>query len=231
MSYMQSARLGEYTVYFNNSEEYHRIKREVWGANCYYVELEKESPKIMDAGAHIGITSLYFKKLWPKAKILALEPLLANYQLLEKNVFVNQLDIEIENVALAHQEGAARFYYDKSDSAWYSTAGFNPGAWNGDQESEETQVLTKPLSHYLGEEWDLIKIDIEGAEDNVIFEARKYLTKCPQYLIEFHPIEHHGMERIIDVFEELGYMVQVSKNGKIVPWRKAKGMSLIHAQK
>ena len=230
---MQTAKLGSYTVYFENGEEYHRIKREVWGANGYYFESEKEKPVIIDAGAHIGLTTLYFKRLFPDSTIIALEPHPDNAKLFRKNMFENQIEgVTLEEIALAEYEGEKEFFYDETEEKWYSTAGFVRGAWNKTQESKRIIVQTKTLDDYLEiYRPDLVKLDIEGAEEKVIVAAKDSLSKCPHYLIEFHPVEGVGMERIIRVFEERGFRVTVSKGGKIVPWQKAIGLSFIEAVK
>lgn len=238
-THMDSARLGDYTVYFENSEEYHRIKREVWGANTYYVELDdyptinQDNLTILDLGANIGLTTLYYKKLYPSSKIVAVEPLPINFQLLEKNMFENQVErVTLENFAISSREGSEEMFLDSSDDKWYSTAGFNPGGWSGDQESERIVVETKPLSYYL-ETYSpqLVKMDIEGAEERAILSAKDSLSKASIYLIEFHPIEGQGMDEIVKTFEEVGFRISVSKGGRNVPWHKAKGLSLITAVK
>ena len=47
----------------------------------------KCSPKvIVDAGANIGLASVYFSNRFPNAKILAIEPEVSNFELLKKNI-------------------------------------------------------------------------------------------------------------------------------------------------
>lgn len=228
---MQSARLGLYTVYFENSEEYHRIKREVWGANQYYVEIEKDSPIIIDGGGYIGLTTLYYKKMFPDAKIVAYEPLKANAELFRKNLYENQIEgVELIVKAIAESEGQKTLYFDATDEKWYSTAGFSEGAWTGDQQSSSIVVETQSLSSILDQYHpDLVKLDIEGAEEKALVAARHYLLNCPHYIIEFHPVEGRGMERIIKNFEDNGYKVKVSKDGSFVPWEKVRGLCMIEA--
>lgn len=228
---MYSAKLGEFTVYYENGEEYHRIKREVWGANGYYVEIEKDNPVIIDGGAHIGVTTLYFKRIFPDSTIIAVEPHPANADLFRKNMYENQIEnVELIEAAIAEHTGNRELYYDSTDEGWYSTSSFTPGAWNNEQVSESMTVPTVMLGTLLQtHQPDLVKLDIEGAEDKVLYSAREQLTMCPHYLIEFHPVEGVGMNRIVSLFQEHGYEVTVTKGGTIVPWQKAVGLSLIEA--
>lgn len=231
---MDSAKLGKYTVYFENGEEYHRIKRDVWGENSYYVELEKVNPVIIDAGANIGMTTLYFKRLFPDSTIIAIEPFPDNIRLFRKNMFENQIEgVTLDEVALAEYAGEKELFYDAHDKPWYTTTGFTMGGWDyGQERSNSMMVPTKPLREYLEEYTpDLVKLDIEGAEEKVIVAARDYLQLCPHYIMEFHPVGGVGMDRIVKLFEEKGYTVTVTKDGRTVPWQKAIGLSLIEARK
>lgn len=227
---MQSAKLGPYTVYFDNSEEYHRIKREIWGANGYYEELPDETPTILDIGAHIGLATLYFKKLYPQARIVAVEPVPENALLLKKNIFENQLEnVEVYEEAVADHGGEETMYID-AQGKWRSVASVHRGAWTGDQESREITVTCQPLAHYLkAYNPDLVKLDVEGAEERIIVSAKDYLKLAKRYIIEFHPVQGAGMERIVKTLTDQGFTTQVVQGGRVVPWQKAWGLSLIRA--
>ncbi len=196
-----------------------------------YPMLDKPGLQILDAGAHIGLTTLYYAKIYQEPVITALEPNPVSYRLLEKNIWENQLSgITTEEVALSDRKGKELLFRDSSGEGWYSTAGFTEGAWNGEQESERVVVKTQSLKHYLKrQEWDIIKLDIEGAEGKVLLSAKNEIRKCNHYLIEFHPIGKPTMGKIVGMLEEKGYLVEVSVGGKVMPWNKARGLSLITA--
>jgi FkbM family methyltransferase len=230
---MQSAKLGTYTVYFENSEEYHHLKREVWGANTYYIELDLDEPTIIDVGAYIGLTTLYYKKIYPGSHIVAIEPFYESAEILRKNIYENQLEnIDVLEKAIAGKEGEQKFYFDSSPEKWLSTAGFHEGAWTGDQTSSSTTVETISLQSLLETyKPDLVKLDIEGAEEKVLLAAKDVVTTCANYLIEFHPIEGRGMEHIIKLFEDNGFTVTVTKDGSIMQWQKIRGLCIIEARR
>lgn len=236
---MQSIRLQDYSVYSDNLTEYHELKREIWGYHLYYLdpeeypELAKPGLRILDAGAHIGLTTLYYAKMYKDPEITALEPNPESFNLLKKNVFENQLpSVVVEQVALSDRRGKELLYRDRSGDRWYSTAGFTEGAWNEEQESERVLVKTKPLRDYLElQDWDIIKLDVEGAEEKVLLAAKSVIQNCSHYLVEFHPIGKRGMGKIVGMFEERGYEVTVTTKGKEMPWHKARGLSMIVATK
>lgn len=229
---MQSSRLGKYAVFYRNSEEYHRIKREVWGTNLYFVELEKKKPVILDIGAHIGITTLYFKKVYQGATIVAVEPLPDNLELLKKNLFENQIDdVEVYPEAVTERGGEVVLYKD-TPGDWYSTTSVHRGGWTGDQGSTEIIVPSRRLSDYLEKyQPDLVKIDIEGAEEGVLLSAGSSLQIAHEYLVEFHPVGGRGMGEIVKLFRDCGYHVEVEKDGRIMDWQRVLGLALIHASR
>ena len=52
----------------------------------YQCDLPFEPRVIIDAGAHIGLTSAYFADMYPNARIVAIEPEPENFRLLERNI-------------------------------------------------------------------------------------------------------------------------------------------------
>jgi hypothetical protein len=74
----------KYPVTLRIGTSEHRVYRDIFQRHEYL--LAPTEPKtIVDAGANIGLTSVYFANRWPKARIIAIEPEPSNYALLLKN--------------------------------------------------------------------------------------------------------------------------------------------------
>src|SRR5258708_710719 len=176
---LNKSKLSPFTVFYENGPEYHQLKNEIFTQDAYFFETANPQPRIIDAGAHIGLATLYFKKLYPNARITAIEPNPHTFALLEKNIFENGLtDIETQNIALAGTNGTAEFFMDSTDEKWLSTASFTQGAWTRTQTSTSFQVPTAPLSQFLDastEPTDFLKMDIEGTEQEVLMDSAKSL--------------------------------------------------------
>ena len=228
---MQSSRLNNYTIYHNNSEEYHHLKREIFTSNLYYFETENPQPVIIDAGAHIGLSTLYFKQLHPDAQITALEPHPESFELLEKNLFENQIDgVTAIQVALSDHFGEEPFFRDKTNECWRSTAGFHNGSWLGIQESEEITVSTQLLSEFITHPVDLLKMDIEGAEQKVLFASQEILPLIKEMNIEFHTHKTQSLQKLVELLEKT-HTVELSKDTKEITIKKATGLIQITATK
>src|SRR5262249_54931953 len=48
--------------------------REIFRREIYRFRCEREDPFIIDGGANIGLGILYFRKIFPRSRILAFEP-------------------------------------------------------------------------------------------------------------------------------------------------------------
>lgn len=221
---IQQSKLQNYTINHNNSEEYHIIKNEVFTNNIYHFESDSPSPFIIDAGANIGLSVLYFKKLFPGSEILAIEPNPTNFALLEQNIFENYLDdVTPLPYALADQSGQKALFFDATDHNWLSTSSFQKGAWNGTQISESIVVPTITLSELITKPVDFLKLDIEGAEYMALKASQESLHMVKEICLEFHPHQGQSLQKLVELLEKY-FTIKVFKGTNEIPVRKAKGL-------
>ncbi len=179
----------------------------------YYFGCDSERPTIVDGGAHMGMAIYYVKSLYPKARITAFEPHPALRAMAEENVSRNGWDdVEILPHALAAARGEAVFHISET----WSMAGslVERRAGQGDEVST-VSVSCVPLSDYLREPVDFLKLDIEGAEWDVLEEASPWLPNVGQIFCEFHQGGGLGSERfarILALLETAEFEVQVTKS-------------------
>lgn len=206
---MPTARLFDYTIAYHSDTEYHALKDEVFTKDTYYVELDTPSPNIIDAGAHIGMSTLYFKRLWFQAKILAIEPHPQSFKLLQENIETNQLqDVIPLQTALVNSDKQSTILYADPEESWLQSASLTKGAWN--QRETHSEAITVPatrLSTLITEPVDLLKLDIEGAENTVIDDViqQNKLRYCKQLIIEFHQTKNNILNTFIQKIFTQGY--------------------------
>lgn len=209
-------RLGKYTIDYLNREEYLVLKKEIFDSNIYDIALPS-SPTIIDAGAHIGLASLYFKGVYPKASITAIEPNPELFQILKQNMEQNDLDdIILINKSLAGKKGTQDFFMDNTEDQWYSTGGKHPGAWNGAQQSKKISVETITLSSLLTKPTDLLKLDIEGGEIKVLEESLDILDLVSNIIMEYHPTQNQRREKLDKIMRKGNFKLlteEIDKNG------------------
>ncbi len=223
---MQSTRLGKYQIWYENSEEFYELKKEIFGENIYYLEINKVDPIIVDLGAHIGMTTLYYKSLFPRAKIWAYEPHPDNFALLKKNIEENQIEnVEIIQAAVAPKTGLLLLNDPIEDNAWKSGMGIIPRGWKGIQTTREVQVEAVGINQVLNRKIDIFKIDIEGMEYEVVRAAGLELKRVQHILIEVHPREGHRLEEIEKNLLQQGFKIETHKDRSNL----GKGLVRIHA--
>jgi len=194
---MPTARLFDYTIAYHSDAEYHSLKSEVFTENTYFIDLDTTTPEIIDAGAHIGLSVLYFKRLWPGAKILAIEPHPDSFKLLEENRLANQLeDVTTLQLALCNSDQLTATLYADPEKTWLQSASINPGAWNGRQNNTTPVVVPAGrLSTLITRPIDLLKLDVEGAESAVIDDLiqQNKLYYCKNIIVEFHQTKDNNL--------------------------------------
>ncbi len=210
---MQNSRVGKNIIWYENSDEFYELKKEIFGENCYYIELDVEEPIIADLGAHIGMSTIYFKMLFPQAKMVAFEPIPENFALLKKNIEDNQIEgVELVQAVIAPKSGNLRIQEPIGEGAWKSGAGIIPKGWKGIQENKEIRVEAVGIRELLVEKIDLVKMDIEGMEYEVIRNAKELLRNAKNWIIEVHPRKDHRITEIEKIFAQHGFAVTLHKD-------------------
>jgi FkbM family methyltransferase len=180
------------------------LYREIFVRQHYLFASATASPRILDCGANLGMATLYFKWLYPQARIQAFEPDPTTFALLEKNVSQNHLrDVTLHNCALWNEEGQIEFFIDQSiaGSLLMST---QESRLKG---SRPIRVPSRRLSDYIEESIDFLKLDVEGAEHQVLCDllgsGKAKLIR--QMVIEYH---HRLGDEPCRLSEFLGHLEQ-----------------------
>ena len=172
---------------------------------------EKDNPLILDCGANIGFSSLSYKRQFPNARIIAFEPDPDFAPVLRRNLERNGArDVEIVEAAVWVENGTSQWYSEGVDGSHLSQV--------TDATEKITTVRTVDLGDYLAESVDLIKMDIEGAEYEVINRLGNKLSN-----VKTMSIECHLDQKTIILFSELlrnlqnaGFQLSINSFGE---WR------------
>jgi FkbM family methyltransferase len=166
---------------------------------------------IIDCGSNIGMSILYFKKLYPESKLIGFEPDHETFKLLTTNINDNHLgNVELHQVALSNRESDVGLYSKRSRSG-----SLNMSLFKSAEMTEENKVVASRLLNYIKSEVDLLKIDIEGAEVMIIqdlIDANK-LQLIRQLIIEYHPdITGKPVESFISLLESRNFYGSCEKD-------------------
>lgn len=138
---------------------------------------------IIDIGANVGLFSLYARALFPKVRIVAIEPHPDNFKRLNETVC--NIQVETYNFALGDGKPVKMVTGDPG--------GKNPSV-SAKTKTCEAGIPSFSLQHLIHKmkidphENVLIKIDCEGAERFLYndLESEKILNSCSQWAMEIH---------------------------------------------
>ncbi len=148
-----------------------------------------EGMNFYDIGANVGFFAVIAARLLgPSGRVICFEPLPRNFRQLRYNSGLNGFNnIEVIEAALGNFDGETEFW-TSAEPTWGKLAGTGkyPDKMNG-----RIKVALKRLDAIIEEASlpppDVIKIDVEGAEVDVLKGAMKTLSKYrPSLLIELH---------------------------------------------
>lgn len=198
------ARCGAHTVRFIDGVNFYMSYKDIFLNRIYHFESVRPDPVILDCGGNIGVSLLYFKSIYPAARVTAFEADPAIFPFLEENVRVNGLrDVRLVNAALSSKEGSLRFFSDGRCGSFIPEDGqaHPPRGWTA------VLVPSVRLREYLAEPVDFLKMNIEGAEWDVLQDSEDRLRAVREIAIEYHhlPGLPRTLHRILDLLSRCGF--------------------------
>lgn len=198
-------------IKFNYFNTLRGLFKEIFINQCYWFTTTKKAPVIIDCGSHFGQSVIYFKMMYPKAKIICFEPDDHTFSILKDNIESNGIqNIELHNKAVADYDGEISFYNieDNISSVVMSTVKDRV------PDGKKNTVEATRLSNFINGTIDFLKMDIEGAELSVLKELIKSdkLRHVKQMVIEYHHhIKKHddNFSHTLELLEDAGFGYQI----------------------
>jgi FkbM family methyltransferase len=155
-------------------------------------DLEYELPDvecattIIDCGANIGLSAIFFAQRYPGADIIAIEPEETNFRLLKRNTSPYGRIVPLQ-AALWRSNGTIDVV-DPGEGKWAYRVAQAHDAQDVRVNGQRVEAVTVDtvmerfgLSHV-----DILKMDIEGAEKEVFEGAPPWLSKVGMIAVELH---------------------------------------------
>ena len=156
---------------------------QIFYAKEYDLEVSKEPEWIIDCGANVGYSVIYFANKYANSKIIAIEPDKENFTQLQKNCkpysnikLINKAVWPTNTILNLVDPGIGNWGYqtiENSENALFSV---------------ETITLDELINQFNIPQIDILKIDIEGGERQ-LFQSHyeNWLPKVKHIAIELHP--------------------------------------------
>lgn len=172
---------------------------EIYWHQIYRFSPSREAPLIIDCGANVGLAVIFFKLAYPKSRVLAFEADPTIFEKLQRNVETFGLqDVTLRNEAVWSSAGTMNFVPDGGVGGRLADA-------QNDRASIAVPAVT--LRPFLFESIDLLKIDIEGAEMEVLRDCEPALQMVRNLFVEYHGAAGQPQElgRLLSMLSEFGF--------------------------
>ena len=189
----------------------------------YIRENLKDGSVAVDIGAHKG-GYLYWmqKSVKAKGKVFAFEPQVKLYNYLKSiAASLKFKNVSIENLGMSSEEGEVIFYIPISRNG--ISIGARIDQFNNGTQCEESKIQITTLDKYFFDRQiypDLIKIDVEGHEQQVLLGGMNLLKSCKPKIVmecENRHLSETSMSDVFDTLFELDYCGYFFENNELKP--------------
>lgn len=194
-----------------------RTALDIWviKETCLDRDYEKVTPlqdgwSIVDIGAGLGDFTVYAARQNPHGRVYAYEPFPESFDLLQRNVVLNNAqNVEAHALAVAGEGGVLALDVGNAEAVQHSTTS------GGAHTIEVTAITLKHIfeQHNL-QRCDFLKMDVEGAEYSILLTAGEtLLKKIKRIALEYHDHTSAGQHAaLIDFLVEQGFFVEQRRN-------------------
>ncbi len=198
-------------IYFSSPAEFLHTFKEIFSREIYKATLG-QVPLIIDCGANIGLSTIYFKEHNPTAHIIAFEPDENNYTLLAKNIeSFGFTDIELRKEAVWIEDTVLHFSGEGTMGSRIERTHENKIGLS--------QVKAVRLASILRDPVAFLKIDIEGAEYQVLKDIHGSLHLVRNLFFEYHG-KFDQLKELVEIQEMLegaGFSFYIQEAAGIYP--------------
>ncbi len=153
----------------------------------YGFECPHSVTNIIDAGANIGLSTAYFASRFPDAHIVAVEAEKGNYRMLCQNTqqFPN---VDALNAGIWPITAKLAIENLNAENTGFTVRETSPDDPAGFEAISITDIMEKYNMPYV----DLVKIDIEGAEKEVLDTHNEWIERSRIVILELHDRKKAG---------------------------------------
>jgi len=178
---------------------------EIFVNQIYDFVPERENPLILDCGANIGVSTLFFLKRFPHARLRAFEADPLVFQYLQTNVdhwtAGEACDVTLDNRAV----------FTHYDGVCFSSDGADAGHIEQNISANLQRIKSFRLKDILDVPVDFLKLDVEGSEYEILADCASELRNVRQCFVELHgrPSTPSRFGEAIGILESAGFRMQI----------------------
>jgi FkbM family methyltransferase len=139
------------------------------------------TPLILDCGANIGASALWFAKSYPKSHVIALEPEEHNYEILHLNCGTHP-NITTMRAAISSVDETL-FIQDPGEGDWGFRTTNKP---EGKEVPTPAYTIAATSRKFPDADLFIVKIDIEGGEAHLFETNFEWIDRAMLIIVELH---------------------------------------------
>ena len=192
-----------------DSSSYYFLHEEIFQEEVYRFRSKRDNPRIIDGGANIGLSVIYFKKQFPNSRITAFEADPTIALVCKENLISHGIhDVEVHFKALWSHEVVLSFEREGADGGRVACS-----------QEKSIKIPAVPLAQYIDEPIDFLKLDIEGAEWEVLNSCRKELKSVDKLFVEYHSFANQPqiLPELLELLRSSGFRVFITSPSSFSP--------------
>ena len=196
-------------LFYNAPQELLHGLQEIFIDQIYKQSLPPKAI-ILDCGANIGLSVLWFKQLNADAQIIAFEPDPANFLLLKKNID----SYKLENITCHHAA-----VWNEDTTRTFSADGGMASSFASANSTDTIRVTCLRLKKFLQQPIDFLKLDIEGAEWDVLKDCAESLVSVKRIFVEYHGQfdEQEKLIQLLEILRSAGFQFYIREAAPLHP--------------
>lgn len=161
-------------------------------------------PKIIDCGSNIGLSIIFFKRMYPDAEIIAFEP--------DNDIFTiskyNLNQFGINDVKLFQKA-----IWINEEPLVFAKSGSLGGHIVQEKAENTIEIKTVRLKDFLSQKIDFLKIDIEGPEYDILKDCGESLKNVDNIFVEYHSFskDPQMIGELLIILKGAGFKVYVKE--------------------
>jgi FkbM family methyltransferase len=191
-------------IKITNSFWYLHSLKELFIDEVYKFNSNGTIPKIIDCGSNIGLSIIFFKRLYPDAEIIAFEPDDDIYTISKYNL--NQFGIK--DVKLFQKA-----VWINEEPLIFAKKGSLSGHIVPEKSENTIEIQTVRLKDLLYQKIDFLKIDIEGPEFDILKDCGESLKNVDNIFVEYHSFSENPqmIGELLIILKDAGFKLYVKE--------------------
>ncbi|WP_165932634.1 FkbM family methyltransferase [Flavobacterium cellulosilyticum] len=175
-------------------------------------------PKIIDCGSNIGLSIIFFKRMYPDSEIIAFEP--------DNDIF-NISKYNLNQFGINDVKLFPKAVWINEKPLVFAKTGSLSGHIVQEKSENTIEIQTVRLKDFLCKKIDFLKIDIEGSEYDILKDCGESLKNVDNIFVEYHSFSENPqmIGELLVILKNAGFKVYVKEawNNMKNPYIEKKG--------